>query len=114
MTSRDLGHLQDIHQACMDILKFTQDHTHEHFIADDMVQGAVIYKILIIGEATNRLSTELKSLYTQIPWGQIIGARNRLIHQYHDFDIDVVWNMVSRSIPELLNQITTIIEQEKQ
>lgn len=112
MSSRDLDHIKDIFNAAVAISRFMKDHSHQEFLNDEVIQSAVTYKILVIGEATNRLSQEFKNQHSQIPWVHIVGARNRLIHRYHDFDIDVLWNMVNRSVPDLLKQIEPLLEME--
>ena len=67
-----------------------------------MVQDAVIRNIEIIGEATKNISSEMTSLYDEkIPWKEMAGMRDKLIHDYMGVEIDVVWKTIELDIPDL-------------
>jgi len=68
--------------------------------------------IEIIGEAANRIPTSVQHQYPNLPWLQMIGARNRLIHGYDSVDFDILWNIATRDLPFLIEQIEKILEQE--
>jgi len=74
---------------------------HDAFINDFIVQDAVVRQLEIIGEATKRVSDEFRSKYPDIPWSDMAGMRDVLIHDYIDVDLDIVWKTASESIPEL-------------
>jgi uncharacterized protein with HEPN domain len=63
----------------------------------------------IIGEAANRVPLEVQDNYPQLPWIQMIGARNRLIHGY-DNDLDMLWKTIKDDLPVLIDQIEKILE----
>ncbi|RPI66604.1 MAG: DUF86 domain-containing protein [Ignavibacteriales bacterium] len=63
---------------------------------------SVIKEIEIIGEAASKISEEIKIKYPEIPWKDIIGMRNRLIHGYFEVNIELVWNTVKNNLPQLL------------
>ncbi len=93
------------------IMVYTADVDFEHFEESSMLQDAVIRKIELIGEAANRLSTGFWEAYRNtIPLAEAVSTRNRLIHQYDDIDIRIVWNTVSKDLPELREKIIQIIE----
>jgi uncharacterized protein with HEPN domain len=79
---------------------------------NEMLALAVIHLIEILGEASNSLSEELKNRYPEVPWGQISGTRNRLAHGYIDVDLDIIWTIVTRDLPALIQKLQIIIEKE--
>ncbi|MBI1292242.1 DUF86 domain-containing protein [bacterium] len=81
----------------------------ESFFADRKTQDAVLRKLEVIGEATKRLSPELKSKYSTIPWRQIAGMRDKLIHDYFGVDLTLVWNVVSDILPGFEQELRRIL-----
>ena len=77
-------------------------------------QDAIIRNLEIIGEATKRLSKPLKEQYPKVPWRNIAGLRDVLIHDYMGVDIDEVWNVVANHIPELKTQLEQILSASKE
>ena len=73
---------------------------------------SVIKDIEITGEAASKITTETKTKYDNIPWKDIVGMRNRLIHGYFEVDIKLVWNTAKNNLPQLLNSLKEIIIQE--
>lgn len=109
MQHRDLSSLTDILIAAKLIQKFIRLIDRSIFESDLMCQSAVIRQLEIIGEATKRLSQEFRATYSQIPWRQMAGMRDILIHNYDDVDLDAVWNVATQSIASLIEQIEIII-----
>lgn len=66
----------------------------------------------IIGEAASRLSPALHERYPEIPWSQIIGMRNRLVHAYFDVDDQQIWKSLSEDLPVLIEQLEKILEED--
>ena len=64
-------------------------------------QDATLRRLQTLSESAQRLSTELKERHSTVPWGQIAGMRNRLVHVYLDVDLDVVWNTLDAGLPPL-------------
>jgi uncharacterized protein with HEPN domain len=92
-----LSHILD---AIKKIEKYIQDIDEESSKKNDLVQDGVIRQIEIIGEAVKRLSDDITSQSPQVPWQDIAGMRDKLIHDYFGVDIDTVWLTVKKDIPE--------------
>lgn len=101
--NRDKTRLQDILSAADDISSFVQGSRDKRTIL------AIERSIEIIGEAARHLSDELKEKYSDIPWQDIIGMRNKLIHEYAKTNKETVWAVAIQDIPYLREQIHTIL-----
>ncbi len=96
-----LDYMEDIIEAINSVIKFTEGMEYEEFIKDDKTTSAIIRKLEIIGEAVKRISEEVKISYPQIPWKDIAGMRDKLIHEYFGVDLKRVWKTAKEEIPEL-------------
>ena len=83
------------------ILDYIEGKDRELFESDLVTQDAVVRQLEIIGEATKRVSAELRSKHPDIPWSDMAGMRDVLIHDYIDVDFGVVWKTASEDIPNL-------------
>ncbi len=83
---------------------------YEAFFKNEEKQDAVIRKIEIAGEATKKLSSDLRSRFNHIPWRAIAGMRDKLIHDYFDVDLETVWQTAIEDIPLLVKEIEKIIQ----
>jgi len=77
-------------------------------MVNNLIQDGVIRQLEIIGEATKRLSKEFKDRYPEIPWKDIAGMRDKLIHGYFGVDLDAVWDTAKKDIPGLRGKIEEI------
>lgn len=102
MTPRDEAVLLDILKACRLAIEFLGGMDRTAFLADAKTQAAVIHEILVIGEASKRLTAELKDRVTDVPWKAIAGMRDKLIHHYDVVDPEAVWKAASGDVPVLL------------
>ena len=109
MQPRDTSYLLDILKAGQLIAEFVAGMDKSAFDHDMKTQSAVIRQLEIIGEATKRLSSELREAYTDIPWRQMAGMRDVLIHAYDHVDIFEVWNVVQHSLPDVIIKIETLL-----
>ncbi|HCM82923.1 TPA: hypothetical protein DIS60_06180 [Patescibacteria group bacterium] len=106
----DLPYFLHIRDAIRAIELFTKGKTLHHFRTDDYFQSAVLRKLEIIGEAVTHISKKLKVKAVDVPWRSIVGARNRLIHEYFSIDEKKTWGMVKKDIPVLKKQIESFLQ----
>lgn len=108
MIKDDSVFLHHIIDAIQRIESYTGGLKYDEFMSNNLVQDGVIRQIEIIGEATKRLTEKTTGKYENIPWKDIIGMRNKLIHDYFGVDVDAVWDTVKKDIPLLKNEIKKI------
>lgn len=101
MERKDSIYIKHILDAMARIGEYTQGIKYENFMNDHLIQDGVIRQLEIIGEASKRLSAEIKERYLEIPWKDIMGMRDKLIHDYFGVDLDAVWDTVEKDIPML-------------
>jgi len=80
---------------------------------DPILQLALARAIEIIGEAASKVSHEYQETAPQIPWAQIIGMRNRLIHAYFDINLNVLWTTITDNIPSLVTELEKLLSPEQ-
>jgi uncharacterized protein with HEPN domain len=109
MKKDPLVHIDDIYDSIKAIQKYTLGLRKADFMASSEKQDAVVRRLEIIGEAANRLTDDFRSQYPEIPWSEIVGLRNVLIHEYDSIDLNRVWETILKDIPELERQIRKIL-----
>ena len=102
--------LQHILDAIDEIHKYIISADLSEFLENSMMRFACIKQMEIIGEASNHLSAELKSKFSDIEWGQIVGMRNVFTHEYFGIDSSLVWEIIKIDIPELKEKIQPILK----
>ena len=108
---RDKAYLKHILDGISNIEKFIEGIEKEDFLGNVEKQYAVLRGLEIIGEATKNLSEKLNTKYPHIPWKEIAGMRDKLIHQYFGVNLDLVWETIKTKLPELKNQILQIVKE---
>jgi len=98
----------DILESIESIFSYTQGVTEDAFIANREKSDAVIRNIEVIGEAAGNLSATFQEQHPEIPWHQIIGMRNRLIHGYFGISLKIIWQVVRVDLPVLHQQIAAL------
>ncbi len=109
---RERLYLEDILAAADTVAEFVQGQEFEAFEANAMLRSAVAHQLTIIGEAVACLSPELRERYPDVPWTDIKGFRNIIVHHYFGIDWEEVWRSATASVPILRAQIAQILRTE--
>ncbi len=96
-------------KECIDRIEAYTYDGKEAFMRTPMIQDAVIRNFEIIGEATKRLSPELRSAYSDVPWQQMAGLRDVLIHDYLKVNLNLVWQIIEQNLPILKPKVEAIL-----
>ena len=114
MENKDLARLKHMLDSTQAILTFAKGKQRASLDKDLLFQSAVLRQLEIIGEAAGRISDKTKKKFSSIPWKELVGLRNRLIHAYFDVDHDVIWKTIREYLPpfhELLQQVVANLEE---
>ena len=110
LNENDLSYLIDIIDCIVDINEFTEGIQFYEFEKDKMRKLAVERQLEVIGQAANKISKETQNIMENIPWGNIIGLRNKLAHDYGEILAERIWIISKKSIQELLKELKKIDE----
>ncbi|MEL6440971.1 MAG: DUF86 domain-containing protein [Cyanobacteria bacterium J06621_8] len=110
--NRDLESLIDIYNAGTEIAIFIDRVDKQDFQLDKQKINATLYSLQIIGESTKRLSAEFRQANSYIPWRDMAGMRDKIVHDYNETDLDIVWDVATQEIPKLLEQIKNFLPKE--
>ncbi len=101
-----LGHILE----CIDSIEsYTTEITFEEFISNKMIQDAVIRNFEVMGEAAKNISIDFKEEFSNIPWKQIAGSRDKLIHHYTGVNLKTIWDSIETDLPSLRNSIEKLL-----
>jgi len=99
----------------LESIEIIENHTKavskEKLFRNIIIQDAVIRRIEIIGEAVKNLPPDYKRKHPEIEWREIIGMRNKLIHEYFGVNLNVVWRTINKDIPQLKKQVSKLLEE---
>lgn len=102
-----LRHMLD---HCKEAVSMVAGKQRQYLKKDRLLELALIRLVEIIGEAASRVSPEGQKKYFSIPWPQIIGMRNRLVHGYDQVDLNVLWDTIEFDLPPLISELENILE----
>lgn len=109
---RDLQFLLDMLQSAELILTYTAQCSKDEFLANVQLQDSVIRRLLVIAEAARRVSETTRQALPNISWQEINGMRNRLVHEYDDVNLNIVWDVVQFEISPLIEELKLQIPPE--
>jgi uncharacterized protein with HEPN domain len=107
--NRDLAAVLDILQAALQIQQSTAGVDRSQLEANTEKLAAILYWIVIIGEATKRISMSFRDQHPDVPWREMAGMRDRVAHAYDRVDLDLVWDTVQVKIPQLIAQLQPLL-----
>jgi uncharacterized protein with HEPN domain len=109
MPNRDRQSLEDMLCAARKVISYAKDTTRETLPAVPMRLDAVLYEIVVMGEAARRLSDEIRAAHPEAPWRDIIGMRSVVTHGYDQIDDDELWQVIEHDLPELIRKLEAIL-----
>lgn len=107
---RDSEALIDISNSAQLILNYCQDLKKDDLIDNLQKQDSVLYRLTIIGEATKRLSTEFREQNSHISWRQMTKIYNVIVYKYDKIDLNIIWKVIEKDLPQLLKNIQPLLQ----
>jgi uncharacterized protein with HEPN domain len=109
---RDLQFLLDMLQSAELIMNYTVQCSKDEFVGNVQLQDSVIRRLLVIAEAARRVSEATRQTLPNVSWQEINGMRNRLVHEYDDVNLNIVWDVVQAEIPTMIEELKLQIPPE--
>jgi uncharacterized protein with HEPN domain len=109
MTGKDKIILQKISTYIEDVAQYVNGFSFEDFMADKKTLSACAFSVSQIGELAKEISEDTQEKHDYIPWKSIRGMRNKIVHDYENIDLAVLWGTVTKSLPELNKQIDAVL-----
>lgn len=110
MSREERLRLDDILDACDAILAFAGGLTREAFFADRKTKDAVLWNLLVLGEAAKQAPFDLRQRHPEVEWRKLAGLRDIVAHEYFALDNDLLWDIVSNKVEPLRLQVQTILD----
>lgn len=112
MPRDDTAYLLDMLVAARDAAAFAEGVSYTEFVRDRRTQLSILKSLEIVGEAAAHISEDTRKKHPAIPWPEIVGMRNRLVHVYFDIDLPLVWDTVRNDLPALIAQLEPLVPPE--
>ena len=113
MPREESEYLQDIVFAAQHARTHARGLTFSEFTQSHLHRSAVQWELTVIGEASARVSLDTKVAHPEIPWSQMTGMRNRIVHRYFSVDLDILWSVVREDLPDLIDRVGALVRQER-
>ncbi len=105
--------IQDMREHAREAISLSQNRTRADLDRDRVLSLALVRLLEIVGEAASRIPREVQERHSKIPWTEITGMRNRLVHGYGAIDLDIVWIIITIDLPPLVNALALMLEEEQ-
>ncbi len=112
MEHKDLIRLNHMLDSTTAILSFVKGKRRASLNTNRLLRSGILREFEILGEAANQISKKTKDQFPEIPWKQLVGMRNRLIHAYFDTDLDIIWKTIRDYLPAFSRQLQNIISEQ--
>lgn len=113
MQSDDLVRIKHMLDAAREAQSFAEGRSRQELTGDRQLTLSLVKCVEIVGEAASRVSEDAKTELPSLPWLDIIGMRNRLIHAYYDVNLDILWDTVTSELPGLVAELEEAVEREE-
>ncbi len=110
---KDDAYLLDMLLSARHALNFLQGLTREQFFQSQLHQYAVAKALENIGESARKISDTFKQAHPQIPWAKIVALRHRIVHDYSNLDLKIIWHIATVELPTLISQIEPLVPPEE-
>ncbi|HEX7486491.1 MAG TPA: DUF86 domain-containing protein [Vicinamibacterales bacterium] len=110
--SNDDAYVLDMLRSATLARQFAEGCSEQQFLEDIKTQSAVLHQLTLLGEAVRRISDGFRKLHPDVPWNEIAGMRNRIVHDYDEIDLDRVWEVLHRDLPGLIPALKSIAQTE--
>ena len=110
--TRDIVRLREMADAARKAVRFAEGRTRADLDSDELLSLALVRLLEIVGEAARGVSEALRQRHPTVPWSQITGTRDRLIHGYFNVDLDIVWAIIQKDLPSLIADLDRMISAE--
>jgi uncharacterized protein with HEPN domain len=107
--NKDLTYLGDVLDAIKRIEGYLRGVDKDAFQKNLMMQDAVMHQIEIIGEASNNISEEFQERHLELPWMQMRAIRNKIVHDYREVNLNIIWDTVKNDLPSLKKQVRKLL-----
>lgn len=112
MSKEPKEYLRHIQDECRYIISVSKELQYEDFLEDETLKRAVVRSLEIIVEATKKIPADVKVKWNSIPWKNMAGMRDRLIHDYVGVNYTLVWDVMKNKIPDMYDQIAVLLTEE--
>ncbi len=106
-------YLEHILQECRFLIEKSGNTAYDEFVNDPVLTRAFVRSLEIIGEAVKNIPNDFREKYPEIPWKEISGMRNKLIHEYFGVNYKIVWKTVKEDIPWLMQKIKQLMDEDE-
>lgn len=110
MEKKDFNRLNHMLEAAKAILEHIRSKKQSDLERNRLLLGGVVRELMLIGEAANAISPDVKAQLPDVPWKEVIGMRNQLIHAYFEVNYKIIWITVTEDIPKLVSILETVLE----
>jgi uncharacterized protein with HEPN domain len=109
MARDDRVTLEQMLDAARRLSRLARGRSYDAFAGDDVAQLATLHLIQRLGEAASRLTAEFRGAQPELPWGEMIGMRNRIVHSYDDLDPEIIWRIASEDVEPVIAAVERIL-----